>query len=1039
MSISHTAVKRPVATLMVILAMLVIGLVALVRIPVALMPDLDLPFAVVVTQYPNVGPFEIENQVTRPIEEAMGTVSNVKNVQSISLTGQSTVIVEFNWGTDLDFATLEMREKVDQVLGQLPSDVEQPRIFRFDPTQEPMFRINVASDMDLATLREFVDDNIRKRLERVEGVARVTIVGGLEREIQVRVDPTRLEQYGLTFQQVNQALAASNLNLPGGRVNEGDREWIVRTVGEFQSVEEIEQVVVYAGPNGVVRLSDVATVVDGYKDVDRMARLNGLASVALAVQRESSSNTVRVSDRLLREVAALQAELGSRVTLQVIWDDAEFIRSSINSVVENALTGAILAALVLLAFLRSWRSTLVIATSIPVAGVATFAMLYFSDTSLNMLSLGGLALGVGMLVDNSIVVLENIFRHREEGSEIEKAAGDGAQEVTGALWGSTLTTVAVFLPVAFLEGITAEIFRDLAFAVSFSVLASLVVAVAPVPMMAARFLRGENTDWASEIADPSKASVDVNDPYREGRGAFGRFQARYARWISALLRRRWLAVAWILLVLVLAGFAGSRMGMEFMPQMDTGDFTMSVQLPAGSALAETSRVVQQVEEFLYTIDEVEYVFSDIGGGRSNQASISVDLVPKEQRTRSTQQVLEQVRQFAQTVPGATISARMMSHVGSGGPPVQVLVKGDDLDELARYSEWLAEQMRHIPGLREVDTSLSEARPELQVRVKRDRAASLGLNVFQIASSLRAAVEGEVGTRYRIAGDEIDVRVRLDEAYRNSIFALGRILIDTPLGIQVPLHEVADIVEGESPVEITRDGQQRVVRVEAQLHERDLGSAMADIQRVVASHPLPAGITVEYGGENEMMQEAFQSLFLALLLSIALVYMIMAFQFESLTQPFIIMITVPLAIAGAVMGLAFTGKPLSVPAFVGIIMLGGIVVNNGIVLVDYTNQLRARGLERTQAIVLAARVRLRPVLMTTSTTVLGMLPLALGIGEGSEIQAPIAIVVVAGLSLATLLTLGVVPVLYSMLTDFEAWWARLWARPSRPAKAAGARS
>lgn len=1041
MSISHLAVKRPVFTLMIAVTMIVMGLVSLARLPVALLPDLTFPFAVVVAEYPNVGPFEVESQVTRPIEEAVATVANVKNVSSITLTGQATVIAEFNWGTDMDFAVLGMRERVDLIRSLLPDGITAIRIFRYDPTQEPIMQINVGGRLTEDAVRAFADDVVKPRLERLEGVASVSVEGGREREIHVYVDPTRLEQHGVTYQQVKAALSMSNLNLPGGKIQENGTEWIVRTVGEFERVQDVAQAVVHASPAGVVRLGDVATVVDGYKDTQRLSRLNGTPSITVSVQRESTGNTAATSARVHQEVERIRQEYGRDVDLQIIVDEARFIRSSIRSLAENAVLGAFFASLVLFLFLRNWITTLIVLTTMPTSAVATFAMLYFSGTSLNMLSLGGFALGIGMLIDNGIVVLENIFRRRELGDPPAVAAAEGGQEVGRALLASTITTVAIFLPVVFIEGLASELFRDLSYAVAFSIAMSLITAITLVPMLSARWLSP-----AAAGGGGADAAVMDADPLAPGPGLFGRFLARYARMLDGILQRRWIVVL-VVVGLVGGAVAGaSRLGMEFMPAMDTGEFLVDVEMPPGTALAETDRIVRRLEEYLASeVPEVQNILSSVGGSRPDRASLRVVLVDQEERERRTDQVAEQLRRFGAGLPGAKVSASIADMHGGGaggGGPVEVRFKGDDLDELALLAERVAEKMRAIPGLREVTTSLSQARPELQVRVDRNRAAAVGLNVFQVASALRTAVEGEVVTRFRVEGDEIDVRVRLDEAFRSRPADLERIMIDTPLGIQVPLVDVARVEQGESPVEITRDSQARVVRVNAHLFERDLGSAMAEVRRLVAGEVLPRGTSVDYGGEDEQMREAFSDLGVALILAVVLVYIILAAQYESLTQPFIIMFTMPLAFVGGIWGLVVTGRPLSVPAFIGLIMVVGIVLNNGIVLVDYINQLRERGMDRRTALLAGCRTRLRPVLMTTATTVLAMMPLALGLGEGSEIQSPIAIVTIAGLVLSTMLTLALVPTVYSVVDDMTAWFVRVVVRRGRAAEdglGVGARS
>lgn len=1006
---------------MIIIAMLVLGGVAVSRLPLALLPDLNFPAAVVITNYENVGPQEVEALVTRPIEEVMATVRNVRRIRSTSAPGSSTVIVEFNWGTDMDFAALEMRERLDLIRSAFPDGVGQPQVFRFDPSLQAMFQFNVGGMEDLAALHQFVEDNIKNRLERLEGVAQVNIMGGMEREIRVEIDQSRLDAWGLSVDTVRQALAAGNLTLPVGRVTTQGRELNVRTVGEFTDLDQIRNTVVYAGPGGVVRVGDVARVVDGHSEQLMTSRLNGQPSVAVTIQREAQANTVQVSDRILAELDRLRADFPD-LTMQVVWDEAEFIRMSIRAVLDAALQGAVIAMAVLFLFLRALGPTFIIGSAIPVAGMATLFFLYMMDVSLNILSLGGLALGVGMLVDNAIVSLENIVRHRQMGKAPDEAAIDGANEVGMALAASTLTTVAVFLPIVFVGGIAAELFRDLSLAVAFALLMSLVVAVTFVPMVAARV----------RMRVPQVPVVTGEGPgtgTRARPGLFDRLQKGYARFLRWILARRWVAVAAVIGLIVSGVVLLPGLGQEFLPVTDTGEIAIRVRMPYGTVREQTEAVVHRIEQYAAAIPEVETVFASVGSrdGSGNETGVMhIGLMPKAARSRGTEEIVEQLRAFGANFPEAEVRVAMQNpYTGGGeggGAPIVLKLLGDDPEQLRVIAEAVAARVEGIPGTREVEVSTRVGRPELQVLVDRERAARYGLSVAQIASSLRTAVDGAVATRYRPGGvgNEIDVRVVLAEEWREDLSSLERLLIPTPLGFNVPLHEVARLAEGTAPVSISRENQARVVTVTAHLSGRDLSSVVQDISAAVAAMNLPRDVHWEFGGDTAEMEEAFGSLFFALILAVALIYMVMAAQFESLMHPLVIMTTVPLGFIGVVWALAVTGRPLSVPGLVGVIMLAGIVVNNGIVMIDYVNQLRRRGMDRLTALVTGCPTRLRPVAMTTMTTVLGMLPLALGQGEGSELQAPIATAVIGGLTVSTLLTLGFVPVAYSMADDLGRW-------------------
>ncbi|MDI3280020.1 MAG: efflux RND transporter permease subunit [Bacillota bacterium] len=1025
MSLSSASVRRPVTTFMAVLVVLVLGFVSLTRLAMDLLPKLNLPFAAVLTTYRGAGPQEIETLITRPQEEVLGLVGGVDSILSYSQRDQAIVLVSFTWGTDMNFATLEMREKLDLIKRYLPEGAEAPVVLKADPSMMPILQYGIAGDGDPAALKRLVEDVFKQRLERLSGVASVGVQGGLEREIVVAVDPLRLQFYGLTLEQVVQALKARNLTLPGGPVRSAGRELLIRTSGEFAHLEDLRDLPLPAGRGGMIRLRDVAEVRDGYKDVTAYTRLNRKPSLALVIYKETDANTVQVARRVKAEVERIQKELSVPLTIKPVFDQSEFIEKAIRGVAQNALLGAVLAVLVLWLFLRDWRPTLIIATAIPISIVATFTLIYFGDLTLNLMSLGGLALGVGMLVDNAIVVLENIYRYRQEGHDLLESAVQGSDEVGMAISASTFTTVAVFLPIVFVEGLASQLFRELALTVSFSLLASLVMALTLVPVLATRLLGADERLAAEE------------------RGLFARVKMAYRRLLEAALRRRRLTLG-VAGGLFLASLAlVPLIGGEFIPTMDAGSLSISVQMPRGTALEVTDRVVTRIEEVLAARPDVETILSQVGGvgefamlgagSAGDAAQVAVRLWGKDRRRLSSQEVAEELRQALRDIPGAEIKVTPTSAFGGAelsswaGAPVQIEIRGDDLAVLKELGDEVTRRARQVRGLREVSSSLEQGQPELVVRLLPEKAASYGFSAAQVASAVRTAVQGEVATRYRAGGEEVDVRVRLDEEYRRTPAELARLLITSPLGAKVPLSEVAELRIEEGPHTIERKGQARIVTVTADLVGRDLGSAVRELRQKLADLPLPPGYHLEYGGQNEEMTNAFRDLTLAFLLAVLLVYMIMAAQFESLVHPLTIMFSVPLAAVGVLWALFLTGTRLSVPAFIGIIMLAGIVVNNAIVLVDYINTLRRRGMERDQAILAAGPVRLRPVLMTTLTTVLGLVPLAMGRGEGAEMDAPLGIVVIGGLSASTLLTLVVVPVIYSIFDDwgrrYQRWRAR----------------
>ncbi|HHV93430.1 MAG TPA: efflux RND transporter permease subunit [Firmicutes bacterium] len=1027
MKLAALAVKRPVTSLMMMAIIVLLGWISLSRLPIDLFPDIEVPVIGVLTTYPDAGPFEVENLVTRPMEAALATVNNVKNITSFSSRGSSTVIAEFDWGINMDFASLDVREKVDQVRGYLPDEAGAPIVIKYDPGAMPVMQLVLKGSRPAYELRYIAEDTVKSRLERLDGVASVDITGGQEREIRVVLHPGLLAAHGISIDTVSQALRAASLNLPAGSIRDGGLEYTLRTVGEFATVDEIRSVKVPTAGGGLVNLSDIGEIVDGYKDVTTISRHNGQPTIMLSVQKEAGSNTVRVAEAVRKAVEGLNRELGGDLSLEIAMDSSVYIQQAIKEVAGNAVTGAVLAVAILLLFLRSIRPTLVIGVAIPISILAAFVMVYFSKTTLNLLSLGGLALGVGMLVDNSIVVLESIFRHRELGKKAREAAVIGTEEVGMAVTASTLTTISVFVPIVFVSGLTAEIFRDLALTVTFSLLASLLVAVTLVPMLASQVLGNSRLDAKDSRFTLVRWMSQMSDRMRKG----------YSRLIAWALRHRGATIGIAAATLVVSLLLVPLVGMEFMPSMDQGTISISVSMPRGTRLDDTDAIVRDIEDFLAAIPEIDTISSTLGSGGTDRASISVQLVPIAQRTRQTRDIATLIHDFTSQIPGAEITVSSDTLItGAFGQAIQVRLRGDDLDMLELVSQELIGALKEIEGTRQFTTSLDETSPEIQVQINRDRAAAQGISVAQIASTLRAAVSGTTAAKFRSEGKEIDVTVCLGEEWRDNPQAVGNIPIPTLRGTLVPLKDVATLQYGTSPIQITRSGQSRTVTVTGDAIGRPLNMVMEDVRKVVDSFPFPEGISVEYGGEYSQMTESFADLGQAMLLGILLVYMILASQFESLVQPFIIMVTLPLSIVGVILGLLIGGCTFNVVSFVGAIILVGIVVNNAIVLIDYINQLRAQGMERNEAVVTAGEVRLRPILMTTLTTVLGLVPLALATGEGSEMGRPLAYTVMGGLTTSTLLTLIVVPVVYTLVDGLGRRIARLLGG-SRKGAASGA--
>ncbi|MDN5323652.1 MAG: hydrophobic/amphiphilic exporter (mainly bacteria), family [Clostridia bacterium] len=1030
MKLSNLSVNRPVAVLMAVLVVLLLGAVSLTRLAIDLWPDLNFPVALIITDYEGVGPEEIEKLVTRPIEGQIGTINGVKKISSESSPGSSVVVAEFNWGSDMDQKTIKMREKVDFIKPYLPEGVGEPMIFKMSFDLFPIMMLGISGDQDLAELKQIIEDKIQPRLERIDGVASVNLTGEKTREIHVEIDPQKLEAYNLSITDVSNTIRGENNNTSGGFIEQSAKDYLVRVKGEFTNLHDLENILIPLKSGGTIKLKDLAEIKNTYKETKQYSLLNGVPSIGLNIQKQSDANTVKVSDAVKKELEKIKKELPPNIQIKEAFDQAEFIRKAINRVVSNGYIGAVLAVIVLFLFLRSVRSTLIIGTAIPISIITTFILVYFGGLTLNMMSLGGLALGIGMMVDSAIVILENIYRHRQEGYGRIEAAKLGASEVGTAVIASTLTTVAVFLPIVYVEGLASQIFRPLALTVSFSLIASLIVALSLIPMLASKLLTVENN--GNDHGKPKNLMQRLSKMWAN---TLAKLDIKYQGLLQWALRRRKTVIFTTLAAFILSVAAIPMVGMEFLPKQDNGYFTVDIKLPNSSVLEETTRVVNKVEKVVASMPEVESIFLSVGnqagmltggfGEGTHLANIVGRLVPLRERDRGVEEVMDDIRSQLTDIPGAEITVKADdSSMGGSQSPISVIIKGHDLEELKDIAQQFADKIKQIPGTREVATSLEKGNPELAVKVDREKAARYGVSSYQVSQTVRAGLQGALSSKYRTGGEEIDIRVQIPEANRNNIQNLNRLMVPSMLGFNVPLEEIAKIEYNVGPTKISRVNQSRQVTVTGDIFGRDLRSVTEDIKKVIADIPLPVGYEYEIGGANKEMMESFQSLGLALVLAIIIVYMILAAQFEALLYPFIIMFSVPPTLIGIVGGLLITGRTFSVPTFIGVIMLAGIVVNNAIVLVDYINTLRKRGMEKTEAILKAGPTRLRPILMTTLTTVLALMPQALGIGEGAEVSAPMATAVVAGLSFSTLITLVLIPVMYYILDD---WGKKITAR------------
>ena len=1029
MSMIKFAVKRPVTMIIMVSVLLILGFFTYSKLSVDLLPEMELPVAAVMTSYSGAGPEEVESGVTELLESALTTVSNVDTIQSISAAGQSVVIMMFNWGTDMDAAAIEMKDSIGFVEGYLPDGASDPLVIKMDPTMMPIMQIGISGE-DLAQVQEIAEEVIEPRLSRIPEVASVIITGGQERQVKVEIDPVRLENYGLTLSQVAQVLQMENFNMSSGKVTQGTREYYVRNMQEFETIEDIRNVAIVTATGSNLRLGDIATITDGYKEMEQFTRVNHREAVGVHLMKQSDANTVKASEAVRKELAKIQQELNLDLDVDIVYDAAEYINQSIDSTIKMIYEGALLAVLVLFLFLRNMRSTLIIFTAIPLSIIATFILMYFYGTTLNLITMGGLALGVGRIVDDSIVVFENIYRHRSLGLPPMEAAVTGASEVSSAVIAATMTFIAVFLPMVFVEGLASIIFAPMAMTISFAILCSLFVALTVIPLMSSRILTDKSMQRITE------GSGRIFNATQKFGGWIDSLGERYKVLIQACLNRRRRVIIIVTLLMVVSLAAIPLVGAEFMPATDSGEISVSIETDKGSTLEDTDEVIRQVENRLLDIPEVELVFTSVGSagtmmmssgsGGTNTSTLYVKLCPKNERQRGVEMVAEDMRQQLAGLAGTKVAVSVMDATSSFGStsPVVVQISGDDLDVLREISTEVADIVRSTPGTREVTSSITDGNPEMQIRIDRARAAAYGLTPMQVASEIKSAMDGTVATRYKVNGQEVDVKVSYTSEGHSDVDYLTNLTILSPQGAVVKLSQIATFELAQGPVQIIREDQVRKAEVTADLLNRDLNSVMTDIQTSIGQMNLPAGYEITFGGENEEMMESFASLAVALLLAIILVYAVMAVQYESFFNPFVIMFSIPTCIIGVVFGLLLTGRSFSITAFIGVIMLVGIAVANAIVYVDYLKRLRERGMERDEAIAEAGRVRLRPILMTAFTTILAMLPMAIGLGEGAELIAPLATVVIGGLLASTLITLVLVPVVYSIFDD---WGQKISAR------------
>ncbi len=1053
------ATERRVTITMFTVAIVLFGMVSLSRLNVNLLPDISYPTITVRTELTGAAPIEIENLLSKPIEEAVGVIKNVRQVRSVSRTGQSDVVLEFLWGTDMDIAGVDVREKVDIL--ELPLEASRPLMLRFDPSSEPIMRLGLlykadddsetqksSSTANLKILRRLAEDRIKSDLEAEDGTAAVKVSGGLEDEIQIQVDQQKLSQLGISIRQIAQRIRDENVNLSGGRLEEGTQRFLIRTINEFQSVDEFADAIIANVAGRPVYLRDVATVTQGFKDREAITRVNGRESVELAIYKEGDANTVQVANRVERKLEQLRETLPDNLELIEIYNQSRFISAAIQQVTSAAVIGGVLAIIVLFGFLRDSRATAIVAISIPVSVIGTFLLMYSNDVSLNIMSLGGIALAVGMLVDNAIVVLENIVRKREQGETILDAARNGTSEVSGAVVAATLTTIAVFFPMVFISGIAGQLFRDQALTVTFALAFSLVVALTLIPMLAA-LGTGARYEEADEFSQPNFFTRGVAFIIRvfasifAGIGwilrmilwppgwllqSFYKATARaYAPLLQWSLSHRGVIVGGAVVIFASTMMLIPRLGTELIPQLSQGEFSVDLRLSPGTPLQETDRAIRAAQAVTDDIDSVELSYSVAGTGNrldanpvdsgENTGTLSLTLRSGADREEESA-TMNAMRKELANLPGVQYEFSRPALM-SFASPLQIEISGFDLEGLVTANQALLQELSSSDRFTDLKTTIEPGNPEIQILFDQERAATLGLSVRDIADRVVANVRGELATRYTWRDKKIDVLVRSVDTRQASIDEIRKLIVNPASERPVTLDAVADIRVSRGPAEIRRVAQERVAIITANLGYGDLGSAVAEATEIVNRTPMPNGVVAMVSGQSEEMEDSFRSMQFALVLAIFLVYLVMASQFESLIHPFVILFTIPLALVGAVLALFVTGTTINVVAFIGVIMLAGIVVNNAIVLIDLINQLRAQGKDKLAAIMEAGTARLRPILMTTLTTALGLLPMAIGFGEGAEVRTPMAITVIGGLLVSTLLTLIVIPVVYSLM-DRKKW-------------------
>jgi HAE1 family hydrophobic/amphiphilic exporter-1 len=1034
MWISDTSIKRPVFATMFIVSFVVLGIVSMTRLGIDLFPEVNFPFVNVSVIYPGAAPEEVETLVTEPIEDSIAGINGVKRVISTSTEGLARVGVELRLEVDPQAAAAEVREKVAAIRYRLPQEIEDPTIERFDVAALPIMVFAVGSSQPSDVTRRQVEDDLKPLLEQIDGVAAVQVNGGEVREIQVNLDPRRLEALSLPLSEVAAKLTAENLDVPGGQVKRDGQSVSLRTKGEFGTASEIESVILRSTGGSTVRVKDVGTVVDGYEERTSTTRLNGADAVSFSVRKQSGANTVDIATKIEVALARLQPSF-PQLEIRPVHSDADGIRENVRDVRGHIIFGGLMAVLIIFIFMRDWRSTLISALALPTSVIATFFFMYVVGFTINMMTLMALSLVIGILIDDAVVVRENIYRHMEHGEDPVTAAQRGTAEIGLAVMATTFTILAVFLPVGFMTGIVGQFFKSFALTIAFAVFMSLLVAFTLDPMLSSRFVR---------YVPPEERTRTRMGRVLERWGAFyDRVDQKYHTVLAWSVRRPWTVVALAAIVFLGSLSTLGVMGTEFVPVEDRGEFVVTIEAPPGTSFEQSTEYVGQVESIVRQEPEVRQVFSTVGlEGDPLRANLRIKTTKKFERVRNLQVIKSEMRERLRAIPllKMTVADPEFMQGAPSEAPLNVYLRGDDMDALQQLNDEVVTRIKAIPGAVDVDSSLESGQPEMVAHVNRSLAADMGFDVGTVAMQLRSMVEGVVPTRLREGDKEYDIRIRLAPEFRNDFGIIARAPLYSPTGALVRTGDIVRMEPGVGPTNIQREARRRQAKIGIELEGRALGDVTNDVAQVMAGITLPPNFEWGFAGDVELMQESAAAMGLALLLAVAFIYIVLASQFESFLEPLLIMLSLPLAIVGALLAILLTGNNLGMPAMIGMVMLMGLVTKNAILLIDLTNQYVREGLSVSDAILKAGPIRLRPILMTTMAMILGMLPSAMGRGEGGEFRAPISIATIGGLITSTALTLVVVPVAYLLLARIlgrvQAWRAQPSTRLAPAARIAG---